>query len=238
MDGRDEWRRLLAEDPDVEYTAGVLEVLTEGADGALPSGLAGAADAVFDSLLLAPPELERDQLIDALAALADRAVGVDTSASSVGTRGIAKATTLLHACGRPADPVTELRSRIDAVLGGDLTAKDVTTFALVCSALGLDDAVDELVGRDDTFVADRGEGPDAQAYARAVVAAARSDAAAGDLATAFTSFAIYYPARQSAGGLDTCDLLFAGYGIFGRLGGSPGTVLDDVRAFVRDMADS
>jgi hypothetical protein len=244
VDPTDDWRSTLAEDSDLEEVEGLLAELVEDAKDdpayAGPS-LSALSDASVRALLIVDDDAPaRRRLLDPIATLLDAAVPATPPDSPVAGVGLVRAATLRAAAGGGGDPGEVLEPRLAAALAPDATMadRDRTSWALACAATGFDDAVHELVGEGPlAFSPGASFGPDARSFARYLVAAAGERASSSEISTAWTSFVSFVPARVETGGLTWTDLLFAGFGAYHRVAGfPPGQVLDEIHAFVRELA--
>ena len=234
------WREILGRDPDAEDSEAILEDLAESDDADLGPDLAGACDAVVYSSLIADDPSLRLRLLERLAPLVGRARQAAPKESLVGGLGEVGCAVLLAATGEGPEPEPALADWIDVVLGAGagLRDRDRISYALACAALGLDDAVSELLGAEPMrYEPDREYGPDAGSYARYLVAAAQAGAPAEEFGAAWTSFVAIFPTRLETGGLMMMDLLFAGYGAYERIFGyERDEILDGIHGFVREVA--
>jgi hypothetical protein len=244
MDPTDDWRSFLAEDSDLEEVEGLLAELVEivkDDPAYVGPSLSALVDAAFRALLIVEDDAAtRQRLLGPIATVLDAAIPATPPESLVGGLGLVRGATLRAAAGSGADPGKAIKRWLPAALAPDavMADGDRTSWALACAATGFDDAVHELVGEPPlAFVPGASFGPDARSFARYLVAAAGERASSSELSTAWTSFVSFVPARIETGGLTWTDLLFAGFGAYHRVAGfPPGQVLDEIRAFVRELA--
>lgn len=244
MDPTEEWRNVLAEDPDLDEVLELLDELREEAveDGATEVGapLGAVSDDVLRALVISDDPSVRERLLEPVVAILDPAVEAAEPARVVDGLGLVRAAALRAAAGLGGDPGEILERFLPAALapGATLADRTRTSYALACAATGFDDAVHELVREPPlAFAPDAVFEADARSFARYVVAAAREDATSDDIAAAWTSFVAFVPVRIETDGLMWSDLLFGGMGAYHRVAGFPaGQVLDLIREFVREMA--
>lgn len=240
MDPRTDWHDILARDPDWDDAVLSLELMA--ADGPIPpSLLIGPSQSAFYSMLLADDSAPRQDMTAPLSTLYNESLDRAFPSGPYDVIGLACAGMLLTSCGVDLDPVPVVaRAMADAVDGDGIDGAElITSLSLAAAGLGLDDVVGELVGIDEIYASGSTFGPDAQGYARAVVAAAAAGASGLDFATTWTSTAAFFPARRAAGGLQWCDLLFMAWPVYTRLNGQPAhEVFDELHVFVRALPDS
>lgn len=240
MDPRTDWHNILDRDPDWEDTVERLDIMA--ADGSIPpSLLIGPTHSAFYSMLLADKNAPRQELTAPLLTLYNGSLERAFPSTPYDVIGLACAGMLLASCGVDLDPVPMVERAMADVLADEALegAELFTSLSLAAAALGLDDVVGELVGVDEVYVAESAFGPDAQGYARAVVAAAAAGASGVDFGTTWTSAAAFFPPRQAAGGLQWSDLLFMAWPVYTRLNRQPPReVFAELHVFIRALAKS
>ena len=234
------WQRYLGIEPDLDHPAMLLAELDDYEARHLPSALLGVAEAILDTFLVAPASTDRRAVVAPLSGHYSRAVeaAADIEVDSFDVLGIATTGLLLRSVGVDVEVAGPFGRHVGDVLRLDLSADHTTSVALAASALGFDDVVVTLLGPPGPFEPDLEFGPDAQSYARAVVAASAAGATFPDLAPAWRSLTAFFPLLFEAGGIQLCDLLSAAVAALVRVAHrSPGDVMDELHAVARELAD-
>ena len=237
MDPQRQWADLLAGDDEWDWAATTLDWLEREEPEPDPGALAGVVESVAVALVVAPDDADRTTLLDPLERL-HRASLTTAPTGAYDVIALGAVAVVLEVSGREVDPPAVVGGPLrDLVASGRYDDDDVTSLALLAAACGFDDLVQQLAGSNDTFVPDELFGPDAQGFARAVVAGADHEATGVDIAPAWTSYVAYFPAQLDTGWWSWCDLVFGARGVYVRLNGqSPSETLDELRGFVRAIA--
>jgi hypothetical protein len=236
------WRDLLRTHAGGEDYSEVVADLREFEPGALPSALAGVAEALVARVVATGPGIVVPRLVEPMVPAYEAALDAADRSTVVGRLGLVATASLLSAVGRGDDPGAVLDRWLDDWVAApqELTDKQLTSLALACAALRFDEATLELIGgeSEDAFEPGRTFGPNAQGYARYLVAAATAGAETADFNPAWTSFVASFPLRLETGGLVWSDLLWAAYGAYTRVFGyQPGEVAHGLHEFVHGLAE-
>jgi hypothetical protein len=240
MDPSADWRAILSQDIDLDELDELLELAGQGDPAFFGAPLSALSRDAFEAVLVSEDPSVRERLLGPMGAIVERSVPATPPDALIDGLGLVEAAALRSAAGFGGDAGAVLERWLPGVLAPDaiLPSRKPTTYALASAATGFDDAVLELVGGPPLAFAPGAKfGPDAQSFARYIVAAAAENASSDEISTAWTSFVAFVPARIETGGLGWTDLLFAGMGAYQRVAGFPaGQVLDLIREFVREMA--
>lgn len=240
MDPTAEWKKVLAEDPDLDELEELIVELAERDPAYAGAPLTPIGDGVLRALLIVDDGSARERLLAPFGDLVTRALDATETGSPIEGLGLIRGAALCWAAGTGGDAGPVLERWLPAALAPDagLPDQERTSYALACAAMGYDDAVFELVDEPPpAFAPGASFGPDARTFARYVVAAVDEGASSDDVSTAWTSFVAFVPVRVETGGLRWTDLLFGGLGAYHRVAGFPaGQVVDLIREFVRELA--
>jgi hypothetical protein len=241
MDPTAEWKKTLAEDPDLDELDELIADLATDDPAHAGAALTPIADGVFRAVLIVDDKAARDRLLGPFGELVRRALAATETESPIEGMGFTRGAALLWATSAGDDAGPVLERWLPAALAADavLPDRERTALALACAGMGFDDAVHELVDEPPLpFAPGASFGPDARTFARYIVAAAREGASSPDIAAAWTSFVAIVPVRVETRGLRWTDLLFGGLGAYQRVAGfPPGQVVDLIHEFVREMAE-
>jgi len=234
MEAVDRWRDVLA-GVDLDDVRDLAELVGGGPQEELGAALGAVVDGAIEALVAHDAG---DDLVTLLSPTFDRARDGD-SETIVAGRGLVAAAVLLESLGQDTDPESVLERWIDVAARDASTVSDADRhdWAFACVALGQDDRVLDFVGGSiPTFEAGQFFGPDKPSFARYLVAAASADAPVSDVVSAWTSFALDFPAALETKSVRWSCLLHAGYAVYTRFAGrEPAEVMTQIRQFVNEM---